>query len=189
MSEQSRTILHEAMEQQTISIAKAGIIATLNARTSVLAAANPVESCYNPRLSVIENIQMPPTLLSRFDLVHPVLSNDASDTLITGYMDMRRLGSAHVAYGVPKTITATPRQLESLIRLSEAHAKIRLSPVVERVDVEEALRLMKIATQQSATDPITGRIDLDLLQTGHSAAWRQRVNELARCPMEPFAGA
>ncbi|KAK4529942.1 hypothetical protein CCYA_CCYA03G0799 [Cyanidiococcus yangmingshanensis] len=240
MSEQSRTILHEAMEQQTISIAKAGIIATLNARTSVLAAANPVESCYNPRLSVIENIQMPPTLLSRFDLVylildkpsadddrrlarhivslfheekvddtgdvgtsidglplvdlrtlaayisyareqvHPVLSNDASDTLITGYMDMRRLGSAHVAYGVPKTITATPRQLESLIRLSEAHAKIRLSPVVERVDVEEALRLMKIATQQSATDPITGRIDLDLLQTGHSAAWRQRVNELAR---------
>jgi DNA replication licensing factor MCM4 len=54
------------MEQQTISITKAGIIATLNARTSILASANPVESRYNPKLSVVENIKLPPTLLSRF---------------------------------------------------------------------------------------------------------------------------
>src|SRR5210317_2552127 len=73
MSGTTRAILHEAMEQQTVSIAKAGIIATLHARTSVLASANPVESRYNPSLSVVENIQLPPTLLSRFDLIYLIL--------------------------------------------------------------------------------------------------------------------
>ena len=61
------------MEQQTVSITKAGIIATLNARTSILASANPVESRYNSRLSVVENIKLPPTLLSRFDLIYLIL--------------------------------------------------------------------------------------------------------------------
>ena len=65
--------LHEVMEQQTVSVAKAGIIATLNARTSVLASANPVGSRYNPRMSVIDNIHLPPSLLSRFDLIYLVL--------------------------------------------------------------------------------------------------------------------
>jgi DNA replication licensing factor MCM4 len=60
-----RRYLVQVMEQQTVSVAKAGIIATLNARTSVLACANPSGSRYNPRLSVIDNIQLPPTLLSR----------------------------------------------------------------------------------------------------------------------------
>jgi hypothetical protein len=58
MTDSTRAILHEVMEQQTVSIAKAGIIATLNARTSILASANPVESKYNPNLSVVENIQV-----------------------------------------------------------------------------------------------------------------------------------
>merc|ERR1712060_727240 len=73
MSESARSILHKVMEQQTVSIAKAGIICTLNARTSVLAAANPIESRFNPNKSVVENVDLPPTLMSRFDLIYLVL--------------------------------------------------------------------------------------------------------------------
>lgn len=75
MNDMTRSVLHEAMEQQTISVAKAGIICTLNARTSILAAANPVKSRYDPKLSVMENLQLPPTLLSRFDLIYLILDN------------------------------------------------------------------------------------------------------------------
>ncbi|EME32022.1 DNA replication licensing factor MCM4 [Galdieria sulphuraria] len=250
MTDSTRSILHEAMEQQTVSIAKAGIICSLNARTSVLAAANPVESRYNPKLSVVDNIQLPPTLLSRFDLiylildnanpeedkrlgnhitslfsadtavvhsdedplpslepatihmpnsshsfldsttlasyisyarekVHPKLNDDAVQRLTKGYVEMRRMGNASKSWsGGIKTITATPRQLESLIRLSEAHAKMRLSDVVESQDVDEALRLVQVAMQQSAIDPITGTIDMDLITTGKSATKRSRIAKL-----------
>ena len=70
MDDNTKVILHEAMEQQTISIAKAGIICQLNARTAILASANPVKSKYDPTLSVIQNIRLPPSLLSRFDLIY-----------------------------------------------------------------------------------------------------------------------
>uniref|UniRef100_A0A8C3GC65 DNA replication licensing factor MCM4 n=1 Tax=Cyclopterus lumpus TaxID=8103 RepID=A0A8C3GC65_CYCLU len=73
MSDSTRSVLHEVMEQQTLSIAKAGIICQLNARTSVLAAANPIESQWNPKKTTIENIQLPHTLLSRFDLIFLML--------------------------------------------------------------------------------------------------------------------
>ena len=73
MNESTRSVLHEVMEQQTVSVAKAGIITTLNARTSILASANPIGSRYNPDLSVPQNIDLPPTLLSRFDLVYLIL--------------------------------------------------------------------------------------------------------------------
>lgn len=225
MDDSTRAMLHEAMEQQTISVAKAGIICQLNARTAILAAANPKQSRYNPKMSVVENIELPPTLLSRFDLIYlildktneindkrlaahilslygdqrmerfdeeiiprellatyisysrrnckPVLTDDASSALIRAYVEMRRIGNSS------KTITATPRQLESIIRLSEALAKMRLSGTVERSDVEESIRLMKVATQQAATDPKTGQIDMDLLQTGITATTRVKVQETA----------
>lgn len=226
MSDSARSMLHEVMEQQTVSIAKAGIIATLNARTSVLASANPVGSRYNPRMSVVENIQLPPTLLSRFDLiylvldkanpatdrrlarhlvalhyatpparaagvvdaslltdyisyarahVHPELSDGAAKALVEGYVDMRRLGCG----SGKRTITATPRQLESLIRLSEALARMRLCAIVGTEDVEEALRLVKVAMQQAAMDPRTGTIDMDKILTGYSASDRRQRAQLA----------
>lgn len=73
MDDNTKTILHEAMEQQTISIAKQGIVCSLNTRTAVLAAANPKESRYNPRKSIIYNIKLPVALLSRFDLIYLML--------------------------------------------------------------------------------------------------------------------
>eukprot|EP00250_Pteridium_aquilinum_P010421 c19376_g1_i1 orf=124-2694(-) len=223
MSDNARSMLHEVMEQQTVSVAKSGIIATLNARTSVLACANPSGSRYNPRMSVIDNIQLPPTLLSRFDLIylvldkpdeltdrrlarhlvalhyeepevrtqqaldlptltayityarqhiHPKLSDEAAEDLISGYVAMRRKGN--FPGSSKKVITATPRQLESLIRISEALARIRYSEQVERCDAAEALRLLEVALQQSATDHSTGTIDMDLITTGVSASERTR---------------
>jgi DNA replication licensing factor MCM4 len=231
MSDTTRAILHEAMEQQTVSIAKAGIIATLNARTSVLASANPIESRYNPTLSVVENIKLPPTLLSRFDLIylildtpnidhdrrlaqhlvglyyenpnvvkppldqsllrdyidyareriHPELTDEASQELISVYLEMRHMGNNS------KTISATPRQLESLIRISEALARMRYSNIVTRSDVREAARLMKVATQTAATDPRTGRIDMDMINTGRSSSDRQMEETLSIAVREIFA--
>ncbi|GJP44531.1 hypothetical protein CLOM_g3919 [Closterium sp. NIES-68] len=223
MSDNARSMLHEVMEQQTVSVAKAGIIATLNARTSVLACANPAGSRYNPRLSVIDNIQLPPTLLSRFDLIylvldkaeeqsdrrlarhlvalhyknpeasaaatidvatltsyityartriHPELSDEAAEELVNAYVELRGRGSGR------KVITATPRQLESLIRISEALARLKLASTVTHEDVTEARRLLDVAMQQSATDPNTGTIDMDLITTGVSASERAKRMQL-----------
>lgn len=214
MSDSARSVLHEVMEQQTVSVAKAGIITTLNARASILASANPIGSRYNPNLSVPANIDLPPTLLSRFDLVYLVLdrvdeqadrrlarhmvSMYLEDTpehmsrdeilptdFLTAYISYARqvcfphisrpaalrLSEAYVAMRAMgaddrsdhRRITATTRQLESMIRLSEAHAKMRLSDTVEVSDVDEAVRLIRSAMKQSATDARTGLIDMGLL--------------------------
>ncbi|EMR08307.1 hypothetical protein PNEG_03150 [Pneumocystis murina B123] len=229
MSDSTRSVLHEVMEQQTISIAKAGIITTLNARTSILASANPIGSKYNPDLSVPQNIDLPPTLLSRFDLVYlildkidesndrrlarhlvemymedrvnesksslipfefltsyisyakqniqPVLSNEAADELVKAYIEMRKLGEDVKAS--ERRITATTRQLESMIRLSEAHAKMRLSNEVILEDVQEATRLMRSAIKDYATDS-SGKIDMDLIYTGEGIVQRRAKGDLKR---------
>lgn len=224
MSDATRSVLHEVMEQQTVSIAKAGIISTLNARTSILASANPIGSKYDVTLSVPQNIDLPPTLLSRFDLVYlmidkidaqsdrhlanhiakmyledvpenasieeilpvefltmyisyakqhikPQITPEAKEELVKAYVSMRKLGED--ARSSEKRITATTRQLESMIRLSEAHAKMRLSEYVTADDVIEAVRLIRSAIKEYAMDPITGTIDMDLIQTGTSSAQRK----------------
>ena len=112
--------------------------------------------------------------------VHPKLSDAAANDLMNAYVDMRRLGASK------RVITATPRQLEALIRLSEAHARMRLSPLVEQRDVEEAVRLMKVATQSAATDPTTGTIDMDLITTGRSAQQRTMAQHLAALLLDKF---
>ncbi|KAL9116820.1 MAG: hypothetical protein Q9187_006649, partial [Circinaria calcarea] len=231
MSDATRSVLHEVMEQQTVSIAKAGIITTLNARTSILASANPIGSKYNPNLPVPQNIDLPPTLLSRFDLVYLVLDrideqNDrrlarhligmyledtpenasnqeilpvefltsyisyarnhcqpritqaASEELVRSYVEMRKLGEDVRA--AERRITATTRQLESMIRLAEAHAKMRLSEEVTAKDVLEAVRLIKSALKQAATDSRTGLIDMSLLTEGTSASERRRRQDLKK---------
>lgn len=230
MSDATRSVLHEVMEQQTVSIAKAGIITTLNARTSILAAANPVGSKYNPKLPIPANIDLPPTLISRFDLlylvldkvdemndrrlaahlvglyledrpatmgadilpvdvltayvtyarakVHPVLSEEASNALVAAYVEMRKAGED--SRNQERRITATTRQLESMIRLSEAHARMRFSETVDLADVQEANRLIRAALRESATDPLTGQIDLDLITTGAGAAMRRQRADLKR---------
>lgn len=85
---------------------------------------------------------------------------------------MRKIGSSR------GMVSAYPRQLESLIRLAEAHAKVRFSSKVEAIDVEEAKRLHREALKQSATDPRTGIVDISILTTGMSATSRKRKEEL-----------
>ncbi|CAO3669152.1 unnamed protein product [Umbelopsis ramanniana] len=232
MSDATRSVLHEVMEQQTVSVAKAGIITTLNARTSICACANPIGSRWNKHLSVPANLDLPPPLLSRFDLLYllldkvdedadrrlaqhlvalymddnvvtggvnilpvekltkyisyarnkcnPVLGEDAARRLIDCYVELRKQGEDRSSS--EKRITATTRQLESMIRMSEAHARMRLSPTVEVSDVNEASRLLREAIKDYATDPKTGRIDMDLILSGTGSHERHikddRVREL-----------
>ncbi len=110
--------------------------------------------------------------------VQPVITEVAGEELISAYVAMRRVGED--SRSQEKRITATTRQLESLIRLSEAHARMRLSPFVERSDVVEATRLMREAIRASATDPVTGLIDIDLLNTGAGQQQRRLRSDLQR---------
>ncbi|KAG6873037.1 hypothetical protein C0995_003793 [Termitomyces sp. Mi166 len=248
MSDATRSVLHEVMEQQTVSIAKAGIITTLNARTSILAAANPVGSKYDVDLPITRNIDLPPTLISRFDLlylvldrvdealdrklaqhlvglyleetpdrggdkilastfclfagpvhelaayidyarskIHPIITEAAGVELVHSYVEMRNMGDDPRAS--EKRITATTRQLESMIRLSEAHARMRFSEFVELQDVKEAVRLMREAIRTSAVDPRTGKIDMGMLNTGTGSGQRKMRDDMRKEVLNLLDGA
>lgn len=107
--------------------------------------------------------------------VHPTLTEEAAKELTECYVEMRKLGQDVRAS--EKRITATTRQLESMVRLAEAHAKMRLSTEVTRGDVREANRLIRSALKTAATDS-QGRIDMSLLTEGTSAADRRLREEL-----------
>ncbi|MHA1576364.1 MAG: minichromosome maintenance protein MCM [Candidatus Thorarchaeota archaeon] len=219
MDPTDRTAIHEAMEQHTVSIAKAGIIATLNARTSILAAANPTLGRYESSLSVQDNIRLPFTILSRFDLVWimvdtieetrdrelaqfilnmhqmkktkgspatspippdflkkyigyanryvlPQLTPEAAEVIENFYVDLRK--SAEGGAAVP----ITARQLESLVRLAEARAKMALQSKVSKEDAQAAIRLMEDSLRMVALDRVTGKIDIDKLVSKMSASQR-----------------
>ena len=203
MRSQDRVAIHEAMEQQTISVAKAGITTTLNSRASVLAAANPIYGHIDDLKTTQEQIDFQTTILSRFDCIflvrdihnkerdekmaHHIVDISASNKITTRkeegeisindlkkYIAYARMNctpklseeSAKVLqnyyiedrkkYNENKTkkgndIPVTVRQLEAIIRLSEAIAKMSLSNVVSRKDVDEAHRLFQISTMSAAS--------------------------------------
>ena len=114
MDDGDRTAIHEVMEQQTISISKAGITTSLNARTSILAAANPLYGRYNPRLSPVENINLPAALLSRFDVLFLMLDQPSreSDEELAQHVTYVHMNNKH-----PETtgVIFTPHEVRQYI--------------------------------------------------------------------------
>ncbi len=209
MRPEDRSALHEVMEQQSASIAKGGIVATLNARTSILAAANPMFGKYDPFKNLTENVNLPIPLLTRFDLVFvvrdipheekdrqiaqhilsqhgtsgtdttslidvdiltkylayakqndPVLTKEAENKIMEFYLKMRSVEGEDKE----KMITITPRQLEGLIRLSTARARILLKNQVEEDDADRAIYLFNEMLKNAGIDVNTGKIDIGVLQ-------------------------
>lgn len=197
MTSEDRSALHEAMEQQSISIHKAGIATTLPARCSLLAAANPKIGKFIPGVSLVDQIDLPPALLSRFDVIwmivdtpdeasdlkvadHLLKVREASEKRANGKEDILSEGLAnriddimfrkYVLYSQQINPILTPetrellkaeyvrmrsknqdiytlRQLEALVRLAEASARIRLDKTIRKEDVERAVYIQRKATE------------------------------------------
>ncbi|UCE91995.1 MAG: minichromosome maintenance protein MCM [Methanobacteriota archaeon] len=239
MNDQDRSSIHESLEQGTISVAKAGITATLQSRCAVLGAANPKYGRFDENRSIAEQIDLPPALLSRFDAIFtmtdrpdseydrsmashilkvhrrgeirlhelpedipevdaqsimgetesfipameveflrkyvafskriiPVMAEDAMRTLETYYVGIRKLGE-----GEESSVPITARQLEALIRLAEASARARLSPIVRTEDAEKAIKIVEYYLNKVASEG--GRRDIDLIATGTSRSQREQI--------------
>jgi len=219
MNKEDRSAMHEALEQQTISIAKAGIVARFKANTSVLAASNPKFSRFDQYKSIPEQFDIPTTLVSSFDLifaVRDILDREKDKKIAEHILKMHKgdgkeseeikpaispdLFRKYIAYArkniYPKlldeaaekikdyyvelrsrskeTVTSTPRQLEALIRLAEASAKIRLSDIVTISDAERAIKLTEFVLKEVATDE-RGRIDIDKIGSEHTQTTREQI--------------
>ena len=219
MSKEDAWAMHEALEQQSISISKANIQATLRCETSVLAAANPKFGRFDPFDTVANQINLPSTLINRFDLIFaikdlpnkdtdekmakfilsmhqsgktvqeldtallrkyisyarlhikPKLTDSAVDELKDYYIKMRSSASDKGLKSVP----ISARQLEGLVRLSEAYAKLRLSDKVSKKDAQNAVGLLDYCLRQIAYDEETGTIDIDRIATSMPASQRNKI--------------
>jgi replicative DNA helicase Mcm len=175
MNPEDRSTIHEALEQGTVSVAKGGIVATLNARTAVLAAANPSLGRYNAYTSIIENISLPITLLSRFDLIFLMrdVPEAAQDTNLSKHVLSIHAGAAASAPIPPallrKYITYA-RQLQPKLT-SEATAKIQ----------EFYLKMRKASGNAEASPIVVGPRQLEglarLSEARARAALREQVTQ------------
>ncbi|OLS15655.1 MAG: XRE family transcriptional regulator [Promethearchaeota archaeon CR_4] len=223
----------------TISIAKAGIVATLNSRTSILAAANPHLGRYNPWKTATDNIRLSPPLLSRFDLIFVVIDKpdantdrDIANFILDLHMQAETPKTCESEEGTDESTIPTPqntiqgnllkkyihyakktckprltptaskkisefylkmraqggednaaiamvaRNLEGIIRLSEAHAKMALKTSVDEEDVEAILELVTRSLQDIGFDKETGTFDIDRLMTGHSRSQVSKIGKI-----------
>jgi replicative DNA helicase Mcm len=241
MEKGDRSALHEAMEQQSISVAKAGITATLKSRCALLGAANPKYGRFDMFGDLSDQINMPPSLLSRFDLIfimtdqpeqkrdlaiaehilkahstgeliaqhkktpipgvtdeyiqeqlkpvmpdidpalfrkyvayskrscYPMLTPEAKDALVNYYLKLRGIAEPN------KPVPVTARQLEALVRLAEASARIRLSDSIGLDDAERVIHIVDACLRQIAYDARTGTFDIDKIVTGISKEKRDIV--------------
>lgn len=144
MDDNDRTAIHEVMEQQTISISKAGISTTLNARTSILAAANPLYGRYNPKVSPVDNINLPAALLSRFDILFLILDKPdrAQDERLASYVTQVHMNS--------RPPLATEPLDEDIIRQYIALAR-RYRPVLTKEVADMAVSAYVQMRQRQAT--------------------------------------
>jgi replicative DNA helicase Mcm len=221
MTKDDTSAMHEALEQQTVSINKANIQATLRAETTVLAAANPKFGRFDPFEMVAKQIDLPSTLINRFDLIFPVrdlpdrkkdealaefiLNLHKSPDIIEGDIDSNML-KKYISYARQKinpkltdaamkeimeyyvkmrnsgegsepikAIPISARQLEALIRLSEASARTRMSDKVMKSDAKRAIEIIHYCLAQVALDIETGKIDIDRISTGIPASQRSSI--------------
>lgn len=222
MSTEDRSAMHEAMEQQQVTVSKANVQATLSAKTTILAAANPKLGRFNSFNPIAGQIDLPETLLSRFDLIFvfrdipnkerdsvlvrhilklhrepdeqhapltkdvlrkyisycktncfPKLTRAAEAEIEKFYVGLRNKYSGDTPENAPVPIGA--RQLEAIVRLSEASAKIRLSDKVMEEDAQRAVNIMTAYLMKLGVDPETGKLDIDRLESGVSANQRNKI--------------
>ncbi|OPY52997.1 MAG: Minichromosome maintenance protein MCM [Methanosaeta sp. PtaU1.Bin112] len=240
MDNEDKSALHEAMEQQTISVAKAGVMATLKSRCSLLAAANPKLGRFDKYEPIAPQINLTPALMSRFDLIFvltddpdskrdsaiaqhilksnyagelatqaewndgisqedienslvvikpaldpellrkyvayarknifPSLSDQAKEYFLNYYVGLRSQGQ-----DTNKPVPVTARQLEALIRLGEASARLRLSDKVTLDDAKRVVRILEACLRKVGVDPETGFLDADIIASGTTKSTRDRT--------------
>ncbi len=217
--------MHEVLANEQVSISKANIQAVLRAETTLLSAANPKLGRFDPYQPIAAQINLPPALINRFDLIFPVrdipnkekdekiashvletmrnverskpeISNDfmkkyvsyarqkckpqLTDRSILAiknfYVNLRNSGNSGDGELAPIPISA--RQLEAIVRLAEASARVRLGTKVTIKDAERAINIMMACLQAVGIDPKTGKIDIDMISTGITSSTRSRIVNL-----------
>src|SRR3989339_772330 len=221
MDPNDRSAMHEAMEQQTVTISKANVQASLRAETSVLAAGNPKFGSFDPYQPIAQQIDIPPTLINRFDVIFtlrdlpdrkkdariathvlsehsketeiplvsrdllrkyvayskqkikPVLTKEAIEELKNFYVELRNKPVSSESALRPIPISA--RQLQALVRMSEAAAKVRLSESVSKQDAQQSIEIMKYYLRHVGFDYESQTFDIDRIGSGFSHSQRSKI--------------